>query len=142
MADNYVQFSQVLSPVNRRQAAWARRLLGPGGSQHLSAAGIRIDPDEAEDWPQFQWQLEGRELWIYSQEGGSPQHVGQFVRAFLRRFRPGDCWQMTWSETCSRPRVGEFGGGGVLVTARSARFFHAHQWVERQTAAFARRRPG
>ena len=39
------------------------------------------------------------------------------VQKFLKRFRPDQWWSLTYAATCSKPRVGEFGGGAVFVTA-------------------------
>ena len=151
MADNYVLFSQVVPRLTAAERAWAERTLGCGGRgdelQHepdlaraLHDAGIRtrhVDPD---DWPGFAWELTrpGNDLWLYSSESGNPVHAGEFVRALLARFRPRDCWTLTWAETCSRPRVGEFGGGGLFVTARSIRAFSASDWLAGRRRTFAR----
>ena len=59
----------------------------------------------------------GRHLWVYAEESGSPDNVAWLVQKFLKKFRPDQCWSLTYSTTCSKPRVGEFGGGAVFVTA-------------------------
>ena len=59
----------------------------------------------------------GRHLWFYAEESGSPDNVAWLVQKFLKRFRPDQCWSLTYAATCSKPRVGEFGGGAVFVTA-------------------------
>ena len=151
MADNYVLFSQVVPRLTAAERAWAERTLGggergdelqhdePDPARALHASGIRtrhVDPD---DWPGFAWELTrpGNDLWLYSSESGNPVHAGEFVRALLARFRRRDCWTLTWAETCSRPRVGEFGGGGLFVTAGSVRAFSASDWLAGRRRAFA-----
>jgi len=59
----------------------------------------------------------GRCLHIYCEDWGSLDGVAHLVRKFLKRFRPKECWSLTWSETCSKPRIGNFGGGWLFVTA-------------------------
>ena len=59
------------------------------------------------------------------------------VRKFLKQFRPDDCWSLTWSETCSKPRVGQFGGGAVFVTASDVAWGGSCDFVEQQRAVFA-----
>ena len=78
--------------------------------------------DSDEDW--------GRHLWIYSVEFGDTERVAYVIQKFLQRFRPGECWSMTWAETCSKPRVGEFGGGGVFVTAESIEWCEPYVFVD------------
>lgn len=71
------------------------------------------DPDG--DW--------NRHLWVYAEECGSPQNVAWLIQKFLKRFCPKKHWIMTWACTCSKPRVGEFSGGAILVTANAIRWF-------------------
>ncbi|NLX98374.1 MAG: hypothetical protein GXY83_19625 [Rhodopirellula sp.] len=59
----------------------------------------------------------GRCLHIYSQDWGSLDGVAHLVQKFLKKFRPKECWSLTWAETCSKPRIGNFGGGWMFVTA-------------------------
>ena len=143
MADNYTLFSEVIPALTRKEQAWVRRVLGDGSdvapsAAELSAAGIQLDSDD-EDWPGFEWRIQEpswKDLWIYSEASGSVENVARFVQAFLKRFRPDDCWHMTWAETCSRPQIGEFGGGGIFVTAEGAEFYSAHEWAAGQQAKF------
>lgn len=131
LADNYVQFSQLLCDLKPVERAWLERMLSVPSQATLAAAGIHHDPQEEDPWPPCQWELQGDALWIYSQQSGDPHQVAQLICAFLKRYRKRACWQLSWSETCSRPRVGEFGGGGVFVTAQGSTFFHAHAWLQR-----------
>ena len=59
----------------------------------------------------------GRHLWVYAEESGNPDNVAWLVQKFLKKFRPDQCWSLTYATTCSKPRAGEFGGGAVFVTA-------------------------
>jgi hypothetical protein len=45
---------------------------------------------------------------------------------------------MTYASTCSKPRIGEFSGGALFVTASQVTFFNARDFVERQEARFQR----
>ena len=67
---------------------------------------------------------------------GDPTHVAWLVRKFLARFRPDECWSLTFATTCSKPRAGEFGGGAVFVTARGSRSQDGYSFVEDQAKAF------
>lgn len=90
--------------------------------------------DEEED-PQG-W---GRHLWIYAEEGGVLTRVAHLVQEFLKTFRPKECWSVTYSETCSKPRVGEFGGGAIFVTASEIKWQSSYQFIDNERRAFAGR---
>ncbi len=74
----------------------------------------------------------GHHLWIYSQEHGCVDRVAHLVQKFLRKFRPDQCWSLTYAGTCSKPRVGDFGGGAIFVTASDIKYFNAWEFVEQQ----------
>lgn len=78
-------------------------------------------------------------LRLYAIEGADLERVAHLVQRFLRKFRPGDCWSLTYAATCSKPRVGEFGGGAVFVTADEVKWQNAHGFVEVQSAAFRKK---
>jgi hypothetical protein len=62
------------------------------------------------------------------------------VQKFLTKFRPDQCWSLTYSTTCSKPRVSEFGGGAVFVTAETIQWQNAYDFIEDQRVAFAAKR--
>ena len=105
------------------------------------------DPSFIEE-PEFRFEFEehdddgewGRNLWIYSEDYGNIDQVCHFVQKFLKQFRPNDCWSLTFSATCSKPRIGEFSGGAVFVTAETIRWDNAEAFIEREKSAFAERR--
>jgi len=78
----------------------------------------------------------GRHLWLYAQDWGYVDNVVHLVQEFLKAFRPDDCWSLTWSTTCSKPKVGEFGGGAVFVTAERVEHQDTWAFVEEQREAF------
>jgi len=138
MADNYLLFSESIPGLNPEEQDWVRRLLSTDRPHDLAEMGIRADVIDIEDWPGFQWEVQqpSNDLWLYAEESGNVMHVGEFVRAFLARSRPAACCHLSWAETCSRPRLGEFGGGGLFVTASSVQSWSAHEWLAQQRARF------
>ena len=86
------------------------------------------DDDQEGEW--------GIHLWLFAIEGADLERVAHFVQQFLKRFRPGDCWSLTYAATCSKPRVGEFGGGAVFVTAAEIKWDNAHDFVDRSKRQF------
>lgn len=48
----------------------------------------------------------GRHAWFHAEENGDPWRVAHVVQKFLRRFRPDQCWSLTYALTCSKPCAG------------------------------------
>lgn len=77
----------------------------------------------------------GQDLWLYAEEYGRPERVAHLVQKFLRQFRPAAQWWLTYAITCSKPRIGQFTGGAIFVTAETVVCFEAADFVEQQRAA-------
>ena len=108
---------------------------------------IEHPEDCAEDWPGFAHEFRddedtadgwGRHLWLHDDEGARLDCVVHLVQKFLRRFRPHECWSLSYASVCSAPRVGEFGGGGIVVTANDVLWLDAASWVVDQRVALQR----
>ncbi len=162
MSDNYLQFSESLNSLTDAEADWLRQQLEPvgffGGREFTkSDLPANLSPDDADriclrvfrDLPQdecddeagFEYELLsdptlGQHLWLYAEECGRPEQVAHLIQRFLRQFRPADCWWLVYATTCSKPRIGEFGGGAVFVTAEAIECFEIGDFVDQQRAAF------
>ena len=138
MANNYTRFSEGIDGITPEERAWIESQLDADS----------WDPDAPLEWNAplddglvgFEWELqetspngqltEGESyLWLYDEESGDLDQVGNFVQAFLAKFRPGQCFTMTFSNSCSSPRLGEFSGGGVFVTKEGYEVFYAYDWL-------------
>ncbi len=179
MADNFVQFSEVISDLTEEEAAWLSDQLDtvavidgepysvddtaaqlPAGKtldqatwrgprflleeQSGCADRLATEADEllgfAFDFSDCEPGNDGeRELWLYSDEHGDLNQVTQFVQKFLRRFRPDQSWTLTYAETCSKPRIGEFGGGAVVVRANAVDWHDVQAVADRESSALAQR---
>lgn len=139
MANNYSQFSAEIPGLTPEACEWVEEVLVDLDEQD--------DPDAAckrlkkllplEDkyidlncWPNFCWKLEDGCLWLYSEENFDLDHLVLFVQALIHKFMPDHIFAMTWADTCSKPRIGEF-GGGWLVIAKAA-VVSGHTWNEEQ----------
>lgn len=162
MADNFLQFSETLPNLTAEEAAWLEGQLQPivafgdrefpeddpaistllGNPDYSGPRFLRDDPDfdcrydELDFEFAFQDEREARSLWLYADTYGNPEHVAWLVHKFLKRFRPDQCWSLTYTNTCSKPKVGEFSGGAVFVTAAEVQQQTADDWVQQQRAAF------
>lgn len=129
MANNYTLFSEYIpedgqNGLSEEEEAWVEDRL-----QHLEHFLDNIESSEPGDeaWEGraelgFSWEIQddgkrARRLWAYAEEGGDPDGLALFVREFLAKFRPRDCFWFCWCSFCDKPRVGEFKGGAHFVTA-------------------------
>ena len=135
MANNYLQFSEVIPQLTTQEADWLRGQLEvvcvfgehqyaedklPRGLNRDEAdwIGCRAYRDMSGDDPNsdagFEYEFSrddchedwGRHLWLYADDSGSVGHIAHLVQKFLKAFRPGACWSLTWAISCSKPRVG------------------------------------
>ena len=110
MADHFTRFSCLL---NVGSASNADRALEIYSAMMADAA--------AEDPPSEGFALAivpehgGSTLWMHDEGSGDPQAVVEFVRACAAAFGLTGCWGFQFALTCSKPRVGAFGGGGHLL---------------------------
>jgi hypothetical protein len=172
VADNFLEFSEVVVSLTEPEEAWLNEQLQPirvfGNKEYPEDAvpaeladtepdwaGVRVLRDKDDHDPRwdalgFEYMFHddhepggwGRHLWLYSEDWGEVSNVAWLVQKFLKTFRPDQCWSLTYSATCSKPRVGEFGGGAVFVTADTISWQNAYEFIEEQRTAFeAKRKP-
>ena len=137
MADISERFSdKLIVELSDEERAWVEQILHPVDSmdyptedpelqerwdflmEHVDATLI-----EDEAWPRFVWELEEDGVWMYD-DGGCfrAEHVVEFVHLFIKKFRPKMIWKMTWAGTCTRPLLGQFGGGWAVVDVNGVTF--------------------
>jgi len=123
MANNYLQFSAMLENLTDDEAKWLEDQLSIVEDENgYDVKKFMLDLNGDEYWTgEFSHKIvedkNCRYLWIYADENGDVDAVGILINKFLKTFRPNDCWGMTYSLTCSKPRIGEFSGGWLFVTA-------------------------
>ena len=165
MPNNYLQFSEIITDLAADEEIWLRQQLEHvvvcGDQEYRDGevpkdlnprdadwSGIRawrdLETDDDPEWLGFdcefddssEWEDWGRHLWIYAEESGDPDRAAHLVQKFLRRFRPDQCWSLTYAVTCSKLRVGEFSGGGCFVSAGEIKWQDSYRFVEEQRQAF------
>ena len=172
MADNYLEFSEVIANLTESEEAWLKEQIQTihvlGDKEYpedampaeladtkpawFGARFLRDNKDYDPQWGDVGFRYEfcddhsqggryvtdswGRHLWLLAEEGGNPQHAAWLVRKFLKKFRPDQCWGLTYATTCSKPRVSQFGGGAVFVTAKTICWQDGGDFIERKWAAF------
>lgn len=122
MANNYSQFSESIDSLTQQEQEWVRKVLGldyhDSCDLKLLKEEMNIKDDiDLDTWPFFEWQIQSDgNLWLYSEEGYDDNHLAMFVQAYIRKFRPDYIFKATGSCTCSKPRLGEFGGWWLVVS--------------------------
>ena len=130
MADSYSQFSEEIGDITPEEAAWIQETLsmscegleGDALKQWCDARGLEPDfhEDSLDVWPNFEWSLNNQDhtFWFYAEESFDEDHITEFLRMFLKKFRPKVVITITSAETCSKPRIGEFGGLWFAISAK------------------------
>lgn len=132
MSDNYTQFSEMLDVGSEERKRWLDQWLTkyrwPDYQGKLSlqqwCEERCTDVDDAEYFPDFtyEWSATGgpdsQKLWIYAEESGNVEHVAAMVMAFFKKFKIDDEFTLTWAETCSKPALSAFSGGGFMILNR------------------------
>lgn len=144
MANNYTQWSESFE-IKKESVEWLKELahgfenefpekwdsmeaddlqslLDYLKEKGVDTSGISHWMTYASDWPGFHFTIDGEDtdtpsLWVYSEEGGNIDHLCAFLQAYLKKFSPEEVFRFCWADSCSRLRVGEFGGGFAAISA-------------------------
>ena len=117
MADSYLQFSEQISHITTAERAWWNE---------------RLDTfEEDTGYLGFEWEYTDKhDLWLYADSNGEIDHVATLVQEFIIEHRPSYVFTLQWAETCSKPMLGSFGGGAIIVTRHDVHWLGTHQWLE------------
>jgi len=121
-------FSEEIPHLNAVEKQWCETFLRR--LARLGALDFDYKLEEEEGSPSWK-------LWLHGDETLSNTLIG-FVQRFLAKHRRGESFSLSYAATSSRPLVGQFGGGAVLITARSAIWWNETAWLDQQAAAFKR----
>jgi len=148
MANNYMQFSELVENLTNEERAWIEKLPDRGDyednpdieedwEKHFGAAlidyGLDVEglDDTLDSFPGFDYKIEADGgWWIYVDEGGYLDHLAYVMQGFIRKFRPEFIFKLTWAETCSKLRIGEFSGGCLVVSKDEVVFRNAYSMAD------------
>jgi hypothetical protein len=127
VADYYTGFSEVIQNLTDEEKEWVEGIPTMCGcdddikalAKALEEYNIVSDAESLDNFPQFTSQIDHNGSWwisTWDEEGANLDHVAWLVQAFIKKFRPDFVFKLTWAEYCSKPRVGEFGGGWLVVS--------------------------
>jgi hypothetical protein len=146
MANNYRQFSFALKLANKKEAVWFQKL--------LEKASDTEDPESGGTMADFDWtvyghvkppegthqELQGPHVWFRDNgEYGNVDHIADLVQMYLKKFSPQGYFTMSWADTCSKHRLGEFGGGFAVVTAKEQHWMDENSLETKHAKTLTRR---
>ena len=123
MANNYVESSFQFELENQKEADW------------WDKEGKRKVPEDVfnedmENPISNDWEMEGNCVWFHGDEYIDVDLASDIIQRFLKECRPDGSIGFTWAETCSKPRLNEFGGGACFITADKIEWISAHDWLK------------
>jgi len=136
MANNYGQFSFTVPCPSTEAKDWLVKILGmdpeddPENALILEEIGFDVEYLSLPSW-EYHVEPEGGVFWFHGDEGvvdGFDELLQRYVRMFMPNGSIG--YGVAW--TCSKPRVGEFGGVAVFITAQDVRHMSTDQWITEQ----------
>ena len=117
MANNYSQFSEMIPCENKEQQDWLMQELA-----------IAIEFDDGERVPACAFEADGDDVWVYSEDSGDLEALADVVATFQVEFDITEPWTLTWADTCSKPRLGNFGGGGLVIYKGKVHWLDTWNW--------------
>lgn len=129
MANNYTQFSEMIPCETGEQQEWLMQELA------VAVKGEeRPDPvcefEEEPPHPACEFEANDEGVWVCARESGDLDALADVVVAFQNVFGIEESWTLTWADTCSKPRVGEFGGGGLVVYRGKVSWLNTWSWCQ------------
>lgn len=152
MADNYSQFSEVIENLTDEEIVWLKEIPNGYIDDDITVGDVKeffgLTQEHAEHYgvedgfrfPHFDMKLneDDRTLWLTDDgEWVNNDHLLLIVQKFIQKFRPDYIFKMTGAETCSKHRIGEFGGFWMVVSKDD--FMASNTWAAADEAAEALR---
>ena len=129
MANNYQQLSSgfKLKTIAEREW-WERKLAVPAFEDN-----DEDDPDSDFNVRNYATiESDDNFLWFHFDESGDIDALVEVLQEFLKDIDPEGAIGFSWADTCSKPRVDEFGGGAVYITATDTKWMNTDMWLEQQ----------
>ena len=135
MANSYRQFSFALKLKDKTEASWFRKLLSKAArTEDLESGGTLHDFEATVVVPNHSKDETIPHVWFQDNgEYGNVEQIATIVETYLKKFRPRGYFIMTWADTCSKHRLGEFGGGTAVVTSKKTHWFSESEFVKQVT---------
>lgn len=144
MSDSYTVFSESIPDLTPEEEKWVVDvpLWDDDGidddEEKLKKAlidyGLDLqDVSCVDSFPRFEQRTVDGDWWIHSDDNCDLEHVACVVQGFIRKFRPELVFKLTWATYESKPLVGAFGGGWLVVSKDKTVW--GNSWSEADEAA-------
>lgn len=141
MANNYLQFSEVLDNLSTDEIKWFKFYLDE--MEYINAnAEFRnnlistfwknvLDGDK---YISFGFEIDEEEICFFSEEFANVDILAQLIKHFFLENRPNgnDIFSITWAEYCDKLRPGEFGGGACVITKDNIYWYNTYDFVKKK----------
>ncbi len=109
MADNYCEFSEGLSikPGQEAKAAEIFTKIIEEVEEEDGYCGVLAKVENGG--------TENPLVWLYCKEYGNPDVAERIARELMEQLELDGMFVCSWSYTCSKPRLAEFGGGAFAM---------------------------
>lgn len=125
MANSYMLFSEMIPVANDEQREFVTSLL----TGKEPPEDLPDDWDDIDEFDACKIVQESAGIWISTDESGEVERVANAVASWQMTFGIEEPWSLTYATTCSKPRLGEFGGGAVFVYKGTIKWTNAYSWV-------------
>jgi len=151
MANNYLLFSEELSGLTEEEKNWLEQELKQPDWEDEDWSEERIrswcnerDVEEIELWPEFMYDVQKNDeshwsIWFYSDESANLESLISLIVRFFKHFNRDEYFTLSWAHTCSKPRLGEFGGGAVIANKSGATWINTDSWLHEQILLLKRK---
>ena len=135
MSNNYSEFSQVIECVSTEGIEFLESLLNPqeegdyidmDGDSHLDIEPCEFNRDLS---------IDDKALWVRDFEGGGVNHrLIDAIKQYQLKFDDPNPVTLEWSDRCDKPRVGEFGGGVIVILRGHSHWMTTRHWADEKIA--------
>lgn len=121
MADYYISFSTLIRDLTTEECEWWRNYLIEREKQKESNDYRTVCELELRDF----------DVWLYSQDSCDIEKTAELIQRFLSAHRPNSYHSFEWANSCNKPRLDSFSGGGCFISATKLEFFSPHIQIMR-----------
>ena len=144
MADYTTDSSFEVTGLTAEETAWLQRaeyLIEAAGyldddppadelAELMTHMGWDKPPDQDTSWGWTSY-YDGDTVAFYADCGQcNVEYMAEVLHRFLNMFPNRPPIGFMWADACSKPRIGSFGGGAVLVTRDGSEFHTTGQWLD------------
>jgi len=133
MADYYTQFSSIIpcpSRTVRDQLQYRlNNCMDEFGEETPVITHLGPTLPGEERYPPCGVEIDGDNIWVYSEDYGNLEAVANIVAAIQKEFEIDEAWAAEYSFSCSKPRLDGFGGGCVVVCKGVQYWLSTSDWM-------------